>query len=538
MLWGAFNNASSAMQAMSWDMGSISQNIANVNTTGYKRKETLFKTVMSESHAAPSSSSGGRLNIFGVQTADRYHIAVQGVIAPSTYGNDLAINGSGFFMVAPAGDDGGLPSSLSTDDPRDVLYTRDGGFSNVTGSNDESYFVTGSGHYLLGWMADENGTVQPGGTLAPVYSTPETLMVGRATTTGEVRANLPAQAARTPNSFTTDSIITDPNGVDQTLTVTWQRVDGTTWTVTPSVDTAVGAVSSAPIAVTMDGWGNISAPDPVTQAVTVNWDDAAYGAATADSSTNLNVSSSKPTIHLEKINMAVYDADGVEHMATLAFERGTFLTPPPAQTPAITNLWYVHPTSGQNATAGVTSPAIELMFDSNGELVNASTPITMKFSWTSATGVVTDSTVDVDLSAMQQYDGELYIGNVDQNGYGQGSLLKSGFNELGEYSGFFSNGETRVLFKVPIAQFVSENHLDPISGNLFARTAKAGDMTVSAVEDAIGEPRFVAGALETSTVDIEDEFTKMIVTQKAYSTNAQVFRTADEMTTVARDLKA
>ena len=51
-------------------------------------------------------------------------------------------------------------------------------------------------------------------------------------------------------------------------------------------------------------------------------------------------------------------------------------------------------------------------------------------------------------------------------------------------------------------------------------------------------PRFATSSIENSTVDIEDEFTKMIMTQTAYSTNATVFRTADEMMTVARDLKA
>ena len=98
MLWGAMNNACLGMMATSWDMNSISQNISNVNTTGYKRKETLFKTVMSESKAGPSTSSG-KLNVFGVQTADRSHIAAQGIIGASSHATDLAINGNGFFVV-------------------------------------------------------------------------------------------------------------------------------------------------------------------------------------------------------------------------------------------------------------------------------------------------------------------------------------------------------------------------------------------------------------------------------------------------------
>ena len=52
-----------------------------------------------------------------------------------------------------------------------------------------------------------------------------------------------------------------------------------------------------------------------------------------------------------------------------------------------------------------------------------------------------------------------------------------------------------------------------------------------------GERAFVSGALERSTVDLADQFSRMIITQRAYSSNAQVLRTADEMTMAARDLK-
>lgn len=641
MLWGAFNNSSSAMQAMSWDMGSISQNIANVNTTGYKRKETLFKTVMSESHAP--TSNGAPLNVFGVKTADRYHIAAQGVITPTNFGTDLAINGQGYFLVAPPDSrTNRAPMTASTTDPNAVLYTRDGGFRNAPGANGENYFVTGSGHYLLGWMADPvTGDLATGSRLTPVYTLPTTVMEGRATTEARVIANIPSSAAASPGNFTTTETATDPNtGLDYDLTLNWARVDGTSWTVTPSIDAAVGSVTSGAFTVTADQWGVISdaagadaigltwlsgpltstedvlgaatltttpsVRDPlgVNQTITldwariggnvwavtptlaagvgtttattmtvafdstgkviepqngrinipIDWDDTTYGTATSSSTPidlatyGPNISLTKPVPHVEKIFMPVYDDEGVEHTATLALERGTFTTAPPAPPnagdPPITSVWYLHPSGGGGSAQDTTAPAIELMFDATGKLVyadgapvSANTAVSMDFEWVSGT-TTTSATVAVDLTKLQQYDGQLYIGNVDQNGFKDGTLLRASFNDVGEMRGYFTNGETLTLFKVPIAQFVSENNLDPVSGNLFRRTKEAGELTVSGVEDAVGEPRFIAGAIENSTVDIEDEFTKMIVTQKAYSTNAQVFRTADEMTTVARDLKA
>ncbi len=86
MLWGAFTNASQAMQTMDWAMGSISQNIANVNTPGYKEKESLFKTVLSESHTAQTNpgTTAGSSNIFGVRAVDRNLITKSGTITPTT----------------------------------------------------------------------------------------------------------------------------------------------------------------------------------------------------------------------------------------------------------------------------------------------------------------------------------------------------------------------------------------------------------------------------------------------------------------------
>ncbi|CAA7615235.1 flagellar hook-basal body complex protein [Magnetospirillum sp. UT-4] len=529
MLWGAFNNASSAMMAMSWDMGSISQNIANVNTTGYKRKETLFQTVMSESHAAPSTHSG-RLNIFGVQTADRYHISTQGVITNSDFTNDLALNGKGFMMVAPpgaaTGGAGGAqpPAAASVDDPASVLYTRDGSFSYVSGANGESYFTLG-GNYLLGWMADEAGVVQPGGSLEAVYTLPTTTLEGKATTEASLALNIPSQAEQTPTQHKTYFTYTDPLGANQSMTVTWDRVDGNTWTVTPSVDAAVGTVTTTPITVTMDGWRTITDPAVTTQAIDIDWDDGAYGAATASSSTNIDISVDRPSPHLEKVFMSVFDDAFTEHSATLAFERYG------------SNTWYLHVNGGTNQTTGTMPDPVALEFSSEGQLLTPADLIQVGLSWT-ASGVDNTADFTLDLRNMTQFDNELLWSSIDQDGYGEGTMLNAGFNERGEMIGHFTNGENRVLFQVPIAQFVSENRLDPITGNLFRRTREAGDIRVGAVETMVGQPRFVPSSLETSTVDIEDEFTKMIVTQKAYSTNATVFRTADEMTVTARDLKA
>jgi flagellar hook protein FlgE len=332
--------------------------------------------------------------------------------------------------------------------------------------------------------------------------------------------------------------ITDPLGASKTLTVNWARVDGTTWTVSASMPSAVGTATLAPITVTMDGWGNISSPTTLTQAVSINWDDATYGAAAADSTVNVNLSNSKPDITLQKISVQIFDDQGNEHVAVLGFEHATFLTAPGAADPPVTGMWYIHPSAGQYATSGATAAAGTLTFDALGNVVSGDSQ-SFDFSWTSGTPATTTSaSVTTDLGTITQLNGSFTLGSISQDGFAKGDMLRSYFTEAGEMKGYFTNGQTRTLFKLPIAQFVSENNLEPVSGNLFKRSQAAGEIAVTFVENAVGEPRFITSSLENSAVDIEEEFTKMIMTQKAYSTNATVFKTADEMTMTARDLKA
>ncbi|MCA1908685.1 MAG: flagellar hook-basal body complex protein [Magnetospirillum sp.] len=641
MLWGAMNNAVLGMTATSWEMNTISQNISNVNTTGFKRKETLFKTVMSESKAS-TQVYGGKLNVFGVKVADRTHIAAQGVITASTHTTDLAINGEGFFMVgAPEATVTGTTYSTgprtaySTDNPSEVMYTRAGNFYTTAGPNGEAYFMANGGNYLLGWMPEDDGTIDTSGDLVPVYSFPDTEMEGRATTTATVRGNLPAFAELSPSQFTTTQNVTDPNtGEDEELTLSWERVDGTTWTITPSlaaatgtatgsitvtcdvngviyepaigadgvaltwtsgaatsshnllgttnthtstttfgdpsgtrqtatlnwtrvsgnlwdvqatVPAAVGTIAEDTVRVAFDGQGRMISPSTGSLPFVIDW-DAAYDTADAtkinseislyagnDLPTNLL---KRPDIHVEKLSSQAWDSNFQSHDVTLAFER----TGP--------NEWYMHTYSTDSTYPDAPVAPKQVTFTSAGVL-NAAGDNTYTSDWTWADtvteGTGTEKTVtsmegtasvEFDFSQLTQYDATQTLGSIDQNGYGKGSLISAYFNNNGEYIGQYTNGETNKLFKVGIAQFTAENSLENISGTLFRRTLEAGDISVTGVEDAGGAVSLATSSLEGSNVDIGEEFTRMIVTQKAYSTNATVFKTADEMTTVARDLKA
>ena len=92
----------------------------------------------------------------------------------------------------------------------------------------------------------------------------------------------------------------------------------------------------------------------------------------------------------------------------------------------------------------------------------------------------------------------------------------------------FSNGEQQKLYKLPISNFFNPLALNPLSGNVYSETAASG--TFNLREAGIGGAGTISpSSLEAANVDIADEFTKMIVTQRAYSANARIVTTTDEM---------
>lgn len=519
MLWGAMNNATQAMMATSWQMGSISQNISNLNTVGYKNKETLFKTMMSETKAAPNNG----LNIFTVKTADRYHIQAQGVVTPTGNWSDLAINGRGFFMVAEPEVGGGPRQSIDTENPDDIMYTRSGIFHQEAAADGRNYFLTQSGQNLLGWQADADGNVTESGSPTAVYTEPETVIAGHPTATATIIANLPSQAAMGASAYSADTTVTNAfTGTDVTMTLDWARVDGNTWTVTPSFPNGEATTAST-VTMDIDAWGNVTNLTPSPMDLDLTWtagffDPMGLPDETYTLPSLAGLSPSSP--ELQEINLPVYDSAANAQTMQLAFER------------VGANQWYLH-------VPDSTDEPILVEFDGDGQLVSPES-VSLTSSYTDAdTGVVTTAAVAVDISGLDQYtDTEVHIGVIDQDGYKAGQMRYARFNSKGELTATYDNGQTRTLFKLPVATFVSENNLDPVSGTLFKRSTAAGDLTVTSVENAAGGGGTISSeALENSTVAIEDEFTKMIMTQKAYSTNATVFKTADEMTTVVRDLK-
>ncbi len=154
-------------------------------------------------------------------------------------------------------------------------------------------------------------------------------------------------------------------------------------------------------------------------------------------------------------------------------------------------------------------------------------------TWAVATGAdPSEITFDFgtvgETNGLGQFSSPTDVAFVTQNGAEVGELNGVAIDEEGYVLGSFTNGEQRRLYRLPIATFASPGALEAHSGNVYAQTDASGEFNLRAAGSG-GAGTVTPSALEAANIDLADEFTRMIVTQRAYSANARVITTADEM---------
>jgi flagellar hook protein FlgE len=120
-------------------------------------------------------------------------------------------------------------------------------------------------------------------------------------------------------------------------------------------------------------------------------------------------------------------------------------------------------------------------------------------------------------------NGTVKVNLLTQNGYAAGELQTVAVSDKGRVVGSYSNGRTIDLAEITLADFNGANYLKRIDGGAFEVTDESGAPTYGA------SGKIVGSSLEGSNTDIADEFTKLIVTQQAYSSNTRVITTANQM---------
>lgn len=175
-----------------------------------------------------------------------------------------------------------------------------------------------------------------------------------------------------------------------------------------------------------------------------------------------------------------------------------------------------------------TSAETEVVFDSSGNLV---TPKNLAVNVAWSDGETNDISIDIsNITQLADVDVKTYI---EQNGSPSGSFVRSFIGDDGIVKAYYTNGQYYNCAKIALVGFTAPENLSPYEGTLFTANSETGESFY-----ANDSSKLVSGSVERSTVSIEKEFSRMILVQRAYSTNANAFNTTNEMLQTAVDLKS
>ena len=456
----AMQSGVTALQANSAALSVISNNIANSNTTGYKRVTTNFTDLVSGT--STQQNYGGN----GVSNVSQQSLNTTGELNASTTGYSLGIDGQGFFVTSDKSDPVTAGSSM--------LFTRDGSFSTDT----NGYLKNAAGLYLEGWPADSAGNVTASSTditkLAPINVTAlanQTSATDKVVFTSNIDAGTPVSAgAATYDATAASSAMSTYNATsgigtkpDSTISMTISDSLGNAHTVTTSLlQKGVNSVTGE-----SEWYYEVSSPD-IDDGNGTN--QLASGILSFDSAGKLDLGKST-------------NADGSKPLST-DYTIG-------ASTAATGTHW--------NASFGA-----------------ASQDIALGLSNPSPTSTITQLAGDSTTTAMSA------------NGTEFGTLTKVEVGDNGDVNAIYNNGDKRRIAQVALATFINANGLTPISGNAFQVSTSSGVFSLKAPGEG-GSGKLSPDTLEASTVDLAQEFTGLITTQRAYSAASKIITTADQM---------
>lgn len=428
----SLNAGVAGLQANATRLASISDNIANSSTNGYKRVETDF-------HSLVLSSTGGTYAAGGVQTVTERLIDQRGSLVSTSNATDLAVRGRGFLPVAKATqvqvENGDTPMFLTT-----------------TGSfrtDSEGFLRTNSGLVLLGWPAGTDGTVPtfPRDTsdgLEPVQINVNQFS-GEPTTSMTLGVNLPATETDAGSDGDTSELSVeyyDNLGTSESINITF----------TPTVP-ATGSSNEWTMAM-------FDSVDPLTAI-------GEYTLTFADDRTD----------------------GGTLATVALAGAGGAY-----------------DPLTGKiivDVAGGPMEIDIGLLGDSGGitQLSDNFAPIT----------IAKDGSPVGNMTSVE----------VDPNGY---------------VYAYFDTGITSIIYQVPLVDLPNPNGMVALDQQTYQPSVDSGSFFLwDASDGPTGD--IVGFALEESTTDVAGELTAMIQTQRAYSSNAKVIQTVDEMLQETTNIK-
>lgn len=550
-------------------MDVIGNNIANVNTIGFKSSRVTFADTLYQTQsgaAAPTSTVGGtnpKQIGLGVGVASIDLLFTDASPQATGKNTDLALSGNGLFVV-------------STDAAgKDKYYTRAGAFSFDANYN---YVVPGSGHHVVGWNADEDGNIDTKGTPEGIRIKDTMRSMGAKKTStvtykGNMNSSVPTITKITDekgNEITGEAIVGSATDFAPV-----RKVYTTKATTDPTFDSATMVHDASAAKNGHTASLTYSLPSGVTGAasLTLTMSDGTTRTITAKSAYRYKVGESLPITTIS----TVYDSLGNEHKVPLLFTKtpngsaplgvdkwrvsvspGKYKTklegeedPPGSGTwPTSTKEFLdpYDPTAGTNSQTTITEvdgttlvkmKSQTLEFDQNGKYLNGSGAPTLNLSNGAGSldgsgNVSADMTINVNLTNLTQYSGSDTI-KADYDGNAAGTLKEVNVDQSGILTGTYTNGERRSLAQVAVAQFDNAQGLTKKGANLYTESNNSGTANIKTVS-SLGLT-LTPSALEMSNVDIANEFADMVVTQRGFQSNSKIITVGDEMLETVINMK-
>ena len=131
-------------------------------------------------------------------------------------------------------------------------------------------------------------------------------------------------------------------------------------------------------------------------------------------------------------------------------------------------------------------------------------------------------------NGVTQFSSSYSVAFINQNGVQFGNFNGVKVDEDGIITALFDNGQTQKIYRLPIATFPNPNGLDSKTGTTFTQSERSGGFFLRSAKEA-NAGSVVPSSLEASNADVAEEFTRMIITQRAYSAATRIITAADEM---------
>jgi flagellar hook protein FlgE len=242
--------------------------------------------------------------------------------------------------------------------------------------------------------------------------------------------------------------------------------------------------------------------------------------------TGATIAATDETVFLERTlpgqTVTVYDAAGTPIPAQLRWGKTSNAAP------ETWSLYYLSDTLAAGPAPKWTQISNNVQFTAAGQMLNPATgslPVTFTVNGVSS-GAMNINFGTTGLTQYASADGQTLIVRADQNGYPSGAYIDGSARiaDGGRLTLSYTNGQTLAVGQVAVAQFTADNLLKRADGGVFEETIESGPPIFTS-----GGNEVTGSTTENANVDIADEFSKMIVTQQAYSANTRVVTTAQSM---------